>query len=106
MRLAAGAHWDDLLTAVRAVAAGIAPFDLPPLAVADLHGFLALRETGPCPPLQALADACVEQLDSFRAPPIRGGTGAPPASAADRRSRTRCWCAGAIRTCSTRGSST
>ena len=23
----------------------------------------------PCPPLQALADACVEQLDSFRAPP-------------------------------------
>ena len=47
----------------------IAPFDLPPLAVADLRGFLALRETSPCPPLQALADACVEQLDAFRAPP-------------------------------------
>ena len=42
---------------------------LPPLAVADLHGFLALRETVPCPPLQALADACVEDLDRFRAPP-------------------------------------
>ena len=35
----------------------------------DVHGFLALRETVPCPPLQALADACVEQLDPFRAPP-------------------------------------
>ena len=50
------------------MAADIAPFALPPLAVADLHGFLALRETTPCPPLQALADACVERVDSFRAP--------------------------------------
>jgi hypothetical protein len=47
----------------------IAPFELPPLAVMDLHGFLALRETMPCPPLQALADACVERLDPLRAPP-------------------------------------
>src|SRR6185437_5273475 len=31
--------------------------------------FLALRETSPCPALQAFADACVEQLDGFRAPP-------------------------------------
>ena len=46
-----------------------APFDLPPLAVSDVFGFLALRETVPCPPLQALADACVEHLDPFRAPP-------------------------------------
>src|SRR6185437_15074984 len=41
----------------------------PTLAVADIHGFLALRETAPCPALQAFADACVEQLDGFRAPP-------------------------------------
>ena len=52
-----------------AAAAGIAPFDLPPLAVSDLRGFLALRETFPCAALQALADACVERLDLFRALP-------------------------------------
>jgi putative phosphonate metabolism protein len=69
MRLAEGRSWADLMSAVRSVAAGIAPFDLPRLAVHDLRGFLALRETEPCPALQALADACVEQLDPFRAPP-------------------------------------
>ncbi|HEY0181985.1 MAG TPA: DUF1045 domain-containing protein [Rhodopila sp.] len=68
MRLAAGSNWNDFVTAVREVAARIAPFELPPLAVSDLHGFLALRETAACPPLQSLADACVEQLDAFRAP--------------------------------------
>lgn len=69
MRLAEGRSWPELMTAVRAVAAGISPFDLPLLAVHDLRGFLALRETEACPALQALADACVEQLDPFRAPP-------------------------------------
>nr|WP_294505311.1 DUF1045 domain-containing protein [uncultured Rhodopila sp.] len=69
MRLAEGRSWTELMTAVRAVAAAIAPFDLPRLAVYDLHGFLALRETEPCPALQALADACVERLDAFRSPP-------------------------------------
>jgi putative phosphonate metabolism protein len=69
MRLAEGRDWRELMTAVRDVAARIAPFDLPRLAVQDLWGFLALRETEPCPALQVLADACVEQLDEFRAPP-------------------------------------
>jgi putative phosphonate metabolism protein len=69
MRLIHPAAWTDFRHAVHKVAAAIAPFELPPFAVADLRGFLALRETNPCPPLQALADACVEQLDSFRAPP-------------------------------------
>ncbi len=68
MRLAEGADWCGLVAAVRAMAAEIAPFSLPPLVVADLYGFLALRESTPCPPLQALADACVERVDSFRAP--------------------------------------
>jgi putative phosphonate metabolism protein len=68
MRLADGARWTRLVTAAREVAAAIAPFELPPLAVADLRGFLALRETAPCPALQALADVCVERFDSFRAP--------------------------------------
>jgi putative phosphonate metabolism protein len=52
-----------------ALAARTAPFDLPPLAMMDLGGFLALRESAPCPALQALADACVTVLDTHRAPP-------------------------------------
>lgn len=50
-------------------AAGLVPFTLPPLAVRDLKGFLALRETAPCPALHALADAAVAALDHHRAPP-------------------------------------
>jgi hypothetical protein len=69
MRLINGTDWNDFEKAVQATAAKIVPFDLPPLAVTDLRGFMALRETVPCPPLQALADACVEQLDPFREPP-------------------------------------
>ena len=45
-----------------------APFALPPLDIADLDGFLALREAAPCPALQALADGCVTALDAHRAP--------------------------------------
>ncbi len=56
-------------TDAAALAARIAPFDLPPLAVHDLDGFLALRETAPCPDLHALADACVTALDDHRVPP-------------------------------------
>lgn len=69
MRLAPGRSWDELVAATAKLAARIAPFTLPPLAVTDLHGFLALCETSFCAPLQALADACVEQLDTFRGPP-------------------------------------
>jgi putative phosphonate metabolism protein len=61
--------WAEALSAAAALAARLEPFDLPPLAVRDLEGFLALRETAPCPPLRALADACVEALDGCRAPP-------------------------------------
>ncbi len=68
MRLATGCHWHDLMSAARLLADSMAPFDLPPLSVQELFGFLALRETKPSAPLQALADACVEQLDRFRAP--------------------------------------
>src|SRR3954452_13519558 len=69
MRLLPGRSWADLLAAAREMATGIEPFDLPPLAVSDVHGFLALRETQPSTALQALADLCVAQLDGFRAPP-------------------------------------
>jgi putative phosphonate metabolism protein len=69
MRLSEGRQWFDVVTAATELAGQSAPFDLPRLGVQDLHGFLALRETIPCPPLQALADAAVEQLDPLRAPP-------------------------------------
>jgi putative phosphonate metabolism protein len=69
MRLAPGRVWDELRDAAQALAGRIAPFDLPPLQVENLDGFLALRETTPSPALQALADICVAELDPFRAPP-------------------------------------
>lgn len=58
-----------LRDAVAALAGATRPFALPPLAIRDLKGFLALREAAHCPPLHALADACVTGLDEFRAPP-------------------------------------
>ncbi len=58
-----------LRQAVAELAASRRPFALPPLSIQNLKGFLALRETAPCPPLHALADACVTGLDAFRAPP-------------------------------------
>ena len=69
MRLADGRDWQEFLEAATRVAATVNPFDLPPLAVMDLHGFLALRETQPSSELQHLADVCVGQLDAFRQPP-------------------------------------
>ncbi|WP_232480191.1 DUF1045 domain-containing protein [Roseomonas sp. KE2513] len=52
-----------------ALAAGTPPFELPPLTIASLDGFIALREAAPCPALHALADALVERLDGHRRPP-------------------------------------
>jgi putative phosphonate metabolism protein len=72
MRLAEGRQWFDVVNAATELADRTAPFDLPRLAVYDLFGFLALRETAPCAALQALADACVEHLDPLRAPPSNG----------------------------------
>ena len=69
MALRDGVTLDDMLQTTRAIAAAIPAFDLPPLAVANLHGFLALRETAPCPALQALADAATAGADHLRAPP-------------------------------------
>lgn len=66
MRLAT--DWASFMADVEAVAGRLTPFDLPPLHVADLSGFLALRETAPCPALYRLANSCVETLDRHRAP--------------------------------------
>ena len=67
MRLAAG--WEAFIGAAAALAARIAPFGLPRLEVADLDGFLALRETAACPALHRLADACVRVTDPHRLRP-------------------------------------
>jgi len=68
-RLAEGRRWFDVMEAATELAGRTAPFTLPALAVSDVFGFLALRETAHCPPLQALSDACVAHLDPLRAPP-------------------------------------
>jgi putative phosphonate metabolism protein len=68
MRLRAGTTIEQVAEAARAIASRLPPFALPPLVIAQPHGFLALREASPCPQLQALADACIAGLDAFRAP--------------------------------------
>ncbi len=62
-------HYNAFVEDADRLAAEMPAFDLPPLHVADLSGFLAVREAAPCPPLRALADACVARLDRHRAPP-------------------------------------
>lgn len=62
-------NYDAFVDDAAILARRIAPFDMPPLHVADLSGFLAVREAAPCPALQALADACVAGVDRHRAPP-------------------------------------
>jgi len=69
MRLAVGTRYEDFAAAVAELAAGLTAFVLPPLAVENLDGFLALREQEPSPDLQALADSAVATLDGFREQP-------------------------------------
>ena len=76
MRLAGS--WQAFRRDAAMLAACTAAFPMPPLAIADLAGFLALREAAPCPALRAFADACVAALDAHRAP-------ADPAEQAGRR---------------------
>jgi Protein of unknown function (DUF1045) len=61
--------WQEVLMAAEALAASTAPFALPPLEVTELDGFLALRESAPCPALHRFAAACVERLDPHRRAP-------------------------------------
>lgn len=68
-RLAEGTSGDALRDAVAAFAQQRRPFVEPPLALADLHGFLAFRPQAPSPAIQALADDGVRAFDRFRAPP-------------------------------------
>lgn len=54
--------WEDFVAAAAAVATRTPCFDLPPLHLADLDGFLALCAPA-CPALDALAEACVRGVD-------------------------------------------
>jgi hypothetical protein len=75
-RLAAGATAADLAQALDRLAASTSPAEAPGLALdADL-GFVALRPAGPCPAVDALAAACVTELDALRAPLTAGETAA------------------------------
>ena len=69
-----GATRPQLLAALSHFADELAPFDMPPLGVATLAGFIALRPvardaTAAGQPLRALADDCVRLFDDFRARP-------------------------------------
>lgn len=69
MRLRPGASWDAVITAADDIAATLAPFELAPLKIDDVHGFLAIVDAEPSAALQQYADACVAGLDPFRLPP-------------------------------------
>ncbi len=60
---------DQLDLAIAEFARGQATVEVAPLVAVVEHGFLSLRPGAPCPALDALAAACVEGLDDFRAPP-------------------------------------
>ncbi len=61
--------WAALREDAMALAARTRPFALPPLRLAEHHGFLALLESTKSAELQALCDGCVTGLDGHRAPP-------------------------------------
>ncbi len=64
MRLATG--WEEFIAVAEAVADAAVPFELPPLRVTDMSGFIALGLQAPCPALHKLADACVAGTDAHR----------------------------------------
>lgn len=61
--------WAEMRAAAMQLALRTRPFALPPLRLAEHHGFLALLETERSAALQALCDDCVTHLDAHRAPP-------------------------------------
>ena len=68
-RLVEGADFPMLDTALEHYAAQQAPFVVPPLELAVLDGFVALRPKQQSRALNGLADSCVKAFDSFREPP-------------------------------------
>jgi putative phosphonate metabolism protein len=69
-RLAAGATEEELRAAIGRVAQLHRAFEVPPLKVGLLAGFLALILSDRSLALEELAAACVRDLDALRAPPM------------------------------------
>lgn len=69
MRLLDPGMEGELRRRLRTFAAVRAPFELPPLAVQSLGGFLALTPQRECHELRRLAEDCVRAFDDLRAPP-------------------------------------
>jgi hypothetical protein len=61
--------WATVRETAMGLAARTRPFLLPPLRLAEHHGFLALLEATPSAELRAFCDACVAALDAHRTPP-------------------------------------
>lgn len=66
--LAEGVSGDALHGAAETFAASRSPAAGPTLALASIGGFLALVPSAAAPEVHAVADACVEAFDRFRAP--------------------------------------
>lgn len=77
-RLAEGADPSSFLDAVAALAREAQAVAVPGLEVREIGDFVALVPQSPLPALDALAAACVRELDGFRAPAL-------PAESARRR---------------------
>ncbi|MEQ9487827.1 MAG: DUF1045 domain-containing protein [Alphaproteobacteria bacterium] len=58
----------SLMEAVAHLATQLAPFDMPPLTVAELGSFIALKPQADSDALRNLADTCVTTFDPLRAP--------------------------------------
>jgi hypothetical protein len=72
MRLIAGSRRDEFLASVERLARRGHEFQMPALQVDWLDRFIAIRPVQPLAersPLQQLANACVAELDHYRAPP-------------------------------------
>lgn len=67
-RLAPGRTAAELHAAAEAFAGTQETFELAPLTIADLKGFLAFVPGGDAGPLNALAEACVRAFEAHRAP--------------------------------------
>jgi putative phosphonate metabolism protein len=66
--LGEGVSPDSLRAAMRALASTVSPFDLPPLRVRRLGGFLALCADGNPDAINTVARACVTGLQTLAAP--------------------------------------
>ncbi|MBL1435444.1 MAG: DUF1045 domain-containing protein [Rhodobacteraceae bacterium] len=67
-KLAEGRMVEDLDAALTHLASQQPSFDIADITLRSINGFLAITPKNPCPALENLARACVQNLDGFRAP--------------------------------------